>query len=92
LAQHGLDEGLYANVANWATYPDFTPAERVVLEYTEKFLIDHLSIDQKLFDRLREHSNDEFIFEMTLCISGWMALGRVMQVMDASVSCPLVIG
>jgi alkylhydroperoxidase family enzyme len=91
LAQHGLDEELYANVANWSTYPGFTPAERVALEFTEKFLVDHLSIDRKLFDRLREHYTDEFIFEMSLCIAGWMGLGRIMQVMDASVSCPLVI-
>jgi alkylhydroperoxidase family enzyme len=92
LAQHDLSEELYANVANWATYPGYTDAERVVLEYTEKFLTDHLTIDQTLFDRLRKHFTDEFIFEMTLCIAGWSALGRVMQVMDASVSCPLVIG
>jgi alkylhydroperoxidase family enzyme len=92
LAQHDLSEELYANVANWATYPGYTDAERAVLEYTEKFLTDHLKIDQALFNRLREHYTDEFIFEMTLCIAGWLALGRVMQVMDASVSCPLVIG
>lgn len=91
MAQHGLSEEAYANVGNWGSYAGFTAAERAVLEYTEKFVADHLSIDQALFDRLREHYSDEFIFELTLCIAGWMALGRVTQVMGATVSCPLVM-
>ena len=91
MAQHNLSEDAYANVAKWATYPDYTAAERDVLEYTEKFLADHTAIDQALIDRLRGHFTDEFVFEMTMCIAGWMALGRVIQVMGANVSCPLVM-
>ena len=78
-------------MAHWADYPHYSEAERAVLEYTGKFVGDHLAIDQALIDRLKAHFTDEFIFEMTLCIAGWMALGRVIQVMGATVSCPLVM-
>jgi alkylhydroperoxidase family enzyme len=91
LAQHGLSEEDYANVENWLTYPGFTDAERVALEYTTKFCIDHLAIDQALVDEMRDHYGDEMVFEITLCIAGWLALGRVTQVMGVTMSCPLVI-
>jgi alkylhydroperoxidase family enzyme len=91
LAPNGLSEDVYANVANWTTYPDFSDAERDALEYTTKFAADHLAIDQGLMDRLRGHYGDELVFEMTLCIAGWLALGRVTQVMGVAVSCPLTV-
>lgn len=87
----GITEELLANTGNYATYPEFTDAERDALEYTTKFATDHLSIDQALIDRLRGHFGDETVFEITLCIAGWLALGRVNAVMDVSTSCPLVV-
>jgi alkylhydroperoxidase family enzyme len=91
LALHGLSEDDYANVGNWTTYPGFSDAERVALDYTTRFCADHLTIDQSLVDRMRAHYGDEMVFEITLCIAGWLALGRVTQVMGVTMSCPLVI-
>lgn len=91
MAQHDLSEELYANVGNWSTYPGFTDAERAALEYTTKFASDHLAIDQVLVDRLRDHYGDETVFEISLCVAGWLALGRVTQVMGVAVSCPLTV-
>ncbi|HEX7095553.1 MAG TPA: carboxymuconolactone decarboxylase family protein [Acidimicrobiales bacterium] len=87
----GLTEELLANTGNYATYPGFTEAERDALDYTTRFATDHMSIDQELVDRLRAHFGDETVFEITLCIAGWLALGRVNAVMDVSVACPLVV-
>jgi alkylhydroperoxidase family enzyme len=91
LAQHDLTEDLYANVLNWDTYEGFTAEERVALEYTTKFATDHLAIDQALMDRMVEHFGDETVFEITLCIGAWLALGRTMQVMGAEMSCKLIV-
>ena len=87
----GITEELLANVGNWATYPEFTDAERDALDYTSRFAGDHLSIDQALMDRLVAHYGDEMVFEITLCVAGWLALGRVNQVMDVTTSCPLTV-
>jgi alkylhydroperoxidase family enzyme len=91
LAQHDLSEDLYANVLNWESYEGFTDQERVALEYTTKFASDHLAIDQKLMNRMVEHFGDETVFEITLCIGAWLALGRTMQVMGAEMSCKLIV-
>jgi AhpD family alkylhydroperoxidase len=86
-----LDEDALANVGNYATYAGFSDAERDALDYTTRFATDHQSIDQDLVDRLRGHYGDEMVFEITLCIAGWLALGRVNAVMDVEVSCPLTV-
>jgi alkylhydroperoxidase family enzyme len=91
LAQHDLSEDLYANVLNWESYEGFTDHERVALEYTTKFASDHLAIDQQLINRMVEHFGDETVFEITLCIGAWLALGRTMQVMGAEMSCRLIV-
>jgi alkylhydroperoxidase family enzyme len=89
LEDNDLSDDLYAHVTEWATYPGFSDLERAALEYTEKFAIDHLSIDQALLDRLRAELGDELTFELALCVASWLALGRVTQVMDVVASCPL---
>ena len=80
-----------AEVASWRTSSLFSAMERVALEYTTKFASDHLAIDQQLMNRMVEHFGDETVFEITLCIGAWLALGRTMQVMGAEMSCKLVL-
>ena len=87
----GLTEDMLANTANFATYGGYTDAERDALDYTTRFALDHGSIDQAFMDRMVAHYGDETVFEITLCIAGWLALGRVNAVMDVSTSCPLVV-
>jgi AhpD family alkylhydroperoxidase len=87
----GLTEEMLANVADFATYGGFTPAERDALDYATRFALDHGSIDQAFMDRLVAHFGDETVFEITLCIAGWLALGRVNAVMDVTTSCPLTV-
>ena len=90
--RHGIVEDDYANVANWATYPGFSDAERAALEFTEKFAVDHLNIDQHLMDRLLTYFSPSETVELALCIGSWLALGRVTQVFDVHVSCALRLG
>lgn len=89
LASHDLTEAHYDNVANWATFPGYTELERAALEFTEKFAVDHLAIDQDLMDRLRAGLGDELTFELALCVGSWLALGRLTQVMGVEASCPI---
>ena len=91
MAQHELSEDLYANVQNWQRYPGFTQAERIALEYTEKFASDHLKLDAPFFERMREHWSDEEIVEISICVGTWLAMGRVVRVLGAEVACALPI-
>jgi alkylhydroperoxidase family enzyme len=89
LAQYELSEDDYLNVGNRNEYDGFSEAERDALEYAEKFAVDHLSIDQEFMDRMVGHFGEELVVEMTLAIGCWIAFGRLNQVMDVVVSCPL---
>ena len=91
MAQNELSEDLYASVASWATHPELSDAERVAIEFAEKFALDHQSLDDAFFARMRRFWSDEEIVEISICVGTWLSLGRVVKVLDASVSCPLPI-
>ena len=84
-----LNEELYQNVSAWQTYPDYSDAERIAIEYTEKFAIDHKKLDDAFFDRMREHFSDEEILEISVCVGNWLMMGRITMVMDVNTSCPI---
>ena len=89
MAPHDLTEELYENVAAWQTYPDYSDAERVAIEYAEKFAIDHKALDDAFFARMRKQFSDEEIVEISVCVGTWMMMGRITMVMDVEVSCPI---
>ncbi len=89
MAPHELSEELYKSVSEWQTYSDFSDAERVAIEYAEKFATDHKALDDAFFARMREHFSDDEIFEISVCVGTWLTMGRITMVMDVEVSCPI---
>jgi alkylhydroperoxidase family enzyme len=89
LEPHGLSEELYAHVAEWRTHPGYSDAERIAIEYAEKFALDHLALDDAFFARMRRHYTDEQIMDIAICVGTWLMMGRITMVMDVNVSCPL---
>ena len=76
-------------MAEWRTYEGYTEAERVALEFAEKFAIDHKKLDDAFFSRMREHFSDEEVVEISFCVGTWLTLGRITMVMGVNTSCPL---
>jgi alkylhydroperoxidase family enzyme len=89
LAQHELAEDDYQHVAEWATWPGFSDAERIAIEYAEKFALDHTALDDAFFRRLHEHYTDEEIMEIAVSVGCWMMMGRITMVMGVNTSCAL---
>ncbi len=89
MAQNDLTEEDYLNVANWADYEGYSTAERLAIEYTEKFALDHMAIDQELIDRLVEIYGEDLLMDMTISVGCWIAFGRLNEVFGAKVSCPI---
>lgn len=85
----GMTDDDYLHMLDWRTHEGFTEVERLVIDFAERFCIDHLSIDQAFFDRLLEHFTPSEVQELGLCVGSWLALGRVTAVYDTSVACPL---
>jgi len=56
-------------LADYATSPLYTPAERVALEYADAMTITGRDVSDELFARLREFYNDDEIVELTALIA-----------------------
>lgn len=83
------DEALLATVEQWDDAPGYTDAERVALEYAERFCTDSAAIDDGLLDRLKAQFDSGEIVELTLVIGKYLALGRFMQVLGLDQACNL---
>jgi len=93
-AQSVLDAGpkapapeLYDNVAAYASYPGYTPRQRLAIEFAERFALEHTSMDDAFFERLRELFSDEEILDLTLCVAVFLGLGRSLTVLGVDQSC-----
>ena len=76
-------------MAEWQTYEGYTDAERLAIEYTEKFATDHHKLDDAFFARMHKHFSDEEILEISVCVGNWLMMGRITMVMDVNTSCPI---
>ena len=83
------DDALLANVADYATAPGFTDAERVAIEYAERFSTDSANIDDDLLARLGQHLDAGEIVDLTLVIGKYVSMGRFMQVLGLDQACVL---
>ena len=80
---------LYDNVAAYASYPGYTPRQRLAIEFAERFALEHTSMDDAFFDRLRELFSDEEILDLTLCVAVFLGLGRSLTVLGVDQSCAI---
>src|ERR1700744_1361267 len=85
----GIAPELYENVAAYATYPGYTPRQRLAIEYAERFASDHGSIDDAFFGRLREVFTDEEILDLPLCVAVFLGLGSSLSVLGVDQSCAI---
>jgi alkylhydroperoxidase family enzyme len=56
---------------------DFTPAEKVVLRFTEAFYRDHRTIPDRVWDDLRAHYGEAEIIELAWTIASYIMLGKL---------------
>lgn len=76
-AEDGVDENLVCSLEKPAEAPDLTEAERAALAYADRFATDHLSIDDAMIDRLREHFDEGEIVELASWIAFCVGFGRL---------------
>jgi alkylhydroperoxidase family enzyme len=89
LAEHGVDEALYTHVHEYQDGHGYTDREQLAIEYAERFALDHLNIDDALFERLRAHFSPAEILDLTICIGDFLAFGRLTQVLKLDQECAL---
>jgi alkylhydroperoxidase family enzyme len=89
LAEQGVTEDMYAHVAEHRDHPEYSDAERIAIEYAERFALAHLELDDEFFVRLREHFSDADILDLTICIADFLAFGRLTEVLRLDQECSL---
>jgi alkylhydroperoxidase family enzyme len=87
MAQLDDAEERYANVSRWRELDLYTPRERLAIECAELFALDHEHMTQAFFDRLREHFDDAEILDLLVCISAFLANGRLVSVLGVTQDC-----
>jgi alkylhydroperoxidase family enzyme len=86
MADRGVTEELYAHVDDPAA-GDYSVQERLAIEYAEKFALDHRSLDDAFFARMKAEFTDAEIVELTAMIGDWLAFGRFNAVLDVAEAC-----
>ena len=89
MAEQGVTEDMYAHVAEHRDHAEYSDAERVAIEYAERFALDHIAIDDEFFVRLREQFSDADILDLTICIADFLAFGRLTEVLRLDQECSL---
>jgi len=86
MADRGVTEALYEHVDD-PYAGDYSTQERLAIEYAEKFALDHRSLDDEFFTRMRAEFTDAEILELTAMIGEWLAFGRLNAVLDVAEAC-----
>ena len=82
----GLSEDLVCSLEKPMDAPDLTDAERAALHFADLFATDHLSIDDGVYDDLRQYFDEGELVELGLLCAYCVGIGRLVatwQVTDA---------
>jgi AhpD family alkylhydroperoxidase len=74
----GLTEDFYCTVGS-VDDSALSGQERLAVEYAELFATDHTRIDDAFLERLRTSFTDAEIFDLTICLSAFLGLGRTLR-------------
>ncbi|WP_436776696.1 carboxymuconolactone decarboxylase family protein [Yinghuangia sp. YIM S09857] len=86
----GVSEEELAAVGEYADSDLFSPLEKLVLEYAERFATESARIEDDLLERLVEHLGAAGVTDLTLVAGKYLAMGRFMQVLGLDQACNLV--
>jgi alkylhydroperoxidase family enzyme len=78
-----IDEGFYAEVAQWATTDALTERERLAAEFAQRFALDHQGMDDAFWARLRGAFSDDEVADLIICCGMFLGLGRTLAVVGA---------
>jgi alkylhydroperoxidase family enzyme len=78
--EEGIDEAFYAEVTDWRKSEALTDRERLAAEFAERFALDHQTMDDAFFDRMRTGFADDELADLVICCGMWLGMGRAMAV------------
>lgn len=82
---HGVTEAQLSALGQHADSPEFSPVEKLVLDYAEAMSRTPAQIPDELFDALREHFDDAQLVELTSTIAWENSRARFNAALDVGV-------
>lgn len=79
--RQGITEALVGALADYEAGP-FSDREKAALRYAEQMFHDHHAVDDARWADLRAHFGDDEIFELSWAIVEFIALGKMIYVLD----------
>ncbi len=79
-AAHAVDDGFYAEVADWRASGALSERERLAAEFAQRFALDHQAMDDAFWARLRGAFADDELADLTMCCGMFLGMGRAMAV------------
>lgn len=76
----GIDDGFYAEVANWRSSKALSHREVLAAEFAQRFALDHQAMDNRFWARMHEAFADDELADLTMCCATFLGLGRAMAV------------
>ncbi|MBI1180348.1 MAG: carboxymuconolactone decarboxylase family protein [Alphaproteobacteria bacterium] len=76
-ANDGVTEDLVCSLERPAEAANLTEAEKAAIDYGERFATNHLSIDDAVYDRLRQHFTEAQIVELGTTVAFFVGFGRL---------------
>ncbi len=78
--EEGIDDGFYGELVDWRSSVALTDRERLAAEFAERFALDHQTMDDAFFDRMRTGFSDDELADLVICCGMFLGMGRAMAV------------
>ena len=89
----GVDEALYDHATEWQTWPGYSDAERIAMEFAHRFATDHTELrdDEDFWERAAPHFSDELMTDLAISCAMWVGMGRMLRTLDIGQSCKITL-
>jgi AhpD family alkylhydroperoxidase len=78
----GLTEGMVCSLEKPMEAPDLTERERVALEFTDIFALNHFAINEETYAKLQKHFTNAEIVELGMFVGFYLGTGRFASTLD----------
>jgi alkylhydroperoxidase family enzyme len=80
--EKGLTEEKISRLGSFRTDSIFSEREKIALEFAELMALDHKSIGDDFFRRMRAEFSDAEVVELGMAIGQYIGFGRLLMVLD----------
>lgn len=90
---HGITEEFYDYAAQWRTWPGYSDAERIAMEFAHRFATDHTGLrdDEDFWARAKEHFDDALLTDLAISCAMWVGMGRMLSTLDIGQACKITL-